>query len=222
MAGGRIARSAVGAEDDMAEVIRFKCPSCETSLRAKAIAAGRIIDCPKCRTRVRIPDPSELQPDEPATAPRDAKVDSRSKKGACKWLVFGVAAVLLLAVGGGLGYYWWNKFSVRECYVLEDVAVLDSEGRSRPDLVALIVRPWPPPTEFQSLTDYKLLTSDGKAFTAETKRWSFSSGGATSVLFAVPRGYLESGGLRVQYQGSSTVSLPSKIDTKTVNDMEKR
>ncbi len=47
-------------------MLRFQCPSCGTTIKAKAAAAGKTAKCPKCKTALRIPSAKKTSSTVPA------------------------------------------------------------------------------------------------------------------------------------------------------------
>ena len=43
------------------ETLRFVCGNCDTILTSSLENVGRFLDCPKCKTRLRVPEPDEAQ-----------------------------------------------------------------------------------------------------------------------------------------------------------------
>lgn len=57
------------------ELIRFGCPSCGTTIRAKPDMAGRTAKCPKCATGFTVPNGQPSHASQPAAQER-SKIDS--------------------------------------------------------------------------------------------------------------------------------------------------
>jgi hypothetical protein len=90
-------------------VIEFNCPKCRQALEFADEAAGRIVRCPECRVKLRLP--GELPPDEAPAEIRPRRKKRRRRRAAAEttgpretpeWVapsvVLGIG--LLLSVGG--------------------------------------------------------------------------------------------------------------------------
>src|SRR5947208_6071368 len=89
----------------MTELVHFTCPSCHARLKAKSRASGRIIDCPKCRNRLLVPDQDELDQKAPPVHPPVERQGEPEQHRFRKLIIVGtVAAAIFVAVGLG-GYY---------------------------------------------------------------------------------------------------------------------
>jgi hypothetical protein len=111
-------------------MVRFSC-TCGKVMQAKAEFAGRSTRCPACQSTLTIPEtgeatagPTGIRADRPAGKPTadvdedadgdEAPVRRPGRKGRksqrkSPWLWVGLAAGLLLLIGGGIGAFFWLR-----------------------------------------------------------------------------------------------------------------
>jgi len=90
-------------------MITFDCPRCGEKVRVAENLAGTRTLCPECGHTILVPEPEGsvterpprlVEPDSPAERPA-------RKKGSRRWgLILGIAALLLLLIGGGVLVAW--------------------------------------------------------------------------------------------------------------------
>ena len=199
----------------MSDIIHFKCPSCQAGLKAKARAGGRIIDCPKCRNRVRVPELGEPR-QENQVSPRGiphgpALKNSRPKR---VWLISAVGLFLTTLVVLAGYFVWWSKPKVLDCYVDKGSVVIDQEFRTRPDHVVLIVKVKAPTDE--EAPEAKIVGADGAEWKyGALDRPGEKDGGDKSIVdfyFPIPRKAVEGSGLKFKYKEWSPLALPASIE----------
>jgi hypothetical protein len=77
-------------------LIAFRCPKCRAGLEFADAAAGRVVHCPECRAKLRLP--GELVEDEPPRRKkrrRRAEKDASEPSGTPEW----VAPAIILGLG---------------------------------------------------------------------------------------------------------------------------
>ena len=97
--------------------IRLKCGKCEKTLKVPEKFAGRVVACPACKQKLRVPEPAIMEAqlaDEPPVRPparpkkkaaAPATTEKPRKMGVGEWIV----AVLLAPVGVIMGLLWAVK-----------------------------------------------------------------------------------------------------------------
>jgi phage FluMu protein Com len=120
-------RPAIAPVSSGPAMVRFEC-SCGKVMQAKAEFAGRSTRCPACQSTLTIPDGDEttgpigIRADRPiprqAAAMYDEEDEAPVRRGGRRirkrqrkspWLWVGLAAGMLLLIGGGIGAFFWLR-----------------------------------------------------------------------------------------------------------------